>query len=80
MMSGKIRKNRFANGRRGKPNRRREMSHEQEIVGIKAQIAILEELQADCMDGKLWHIYMRMIDDLNQKLDELTRGIGNGNV
>ena len=56
------------------------MNHEQEIVGIKAQIAILEELQADCMDGNLWHIYMRMIDDLNQKLDELTRGIGNGNV
>ena len=80
MMSGKIRKNRFANGRRGKPNGRRTMNHEQEIVGIKAQIAILEELQADCMDGKLWHIYMRMIDDLNQKLDELTRGIGNGNV
>jgi hypothetical protein len=56
------------------------MNHEQEIVGIKAQIAVLEELQADCMDEKLWHIYMRMIDNLNQKLDELTRGIGNGNV
>ena len=56
------------------------MNHKQEIVGIKAQIAVLEELQADCMDEKLWHIYMRMIDDLNQKLDELTRGIGNGNV
>ena len=54
--------------------------HDQEIVGIKAQIAMLEELQADCMDGKFWHIYMRMIDNLNQKLDELTRGIGNGNV
>ena len=51
------------------------MNHEQEIVGIKAQIAILEGLQADCMDGKLSHIYMRMIDELNQKLDELTRGI-----
>ena len=80
MMSGKIRKNLFVNGKRGKPNGRRTTNHEQEIVGIKAQIAILEELQADCMDGKLWHIYMRMIDDLNQKLDELTRGIGNGNV
>lgn len=56
------------------------MNHEQEIVGIKAQITILEELQADCMDGKLWHIYTHMIDNLNQKLDELTRGIGNGNV
>lgn len=56
------------------------MNHEQEIVGIKAQIVVLEELQADCMDEKLWHIYMRMIDNLNQKLDEPTRGIGNGNV
>lgn len=56
------------------------MDHEREIVGIKAQIAVLEELQADCMDEKLWHIYMRMLDDLNQKLDELTRGIENGNV
>lgn len=43
-------------------------------------LELKHKLQADCMDGKLWHIYMRMIDDLNQKLDELTRGIGNGNV
>lgn len=56
------------------------MSYEQEIAGIKTRITMLEELQADCMDGKLWHIYIRMIDDLKQKLDELTRGIGNGNV
>ena len=60
--------------------KRMNRDRDQEIAGIKAQIALLEELQADCMDGKLWHIYMRMIDDLNQKLDELTRGIGNGNV
>lgn len=57
-----------------------DQNHELEIAGIKSQIAVLEELQEDCMDSKLWHIYMRMVDDLNQKLDELTRGIGNGNV
>lgn len=57
-----------------------DQNHELEIAGIKSQIAVLEELQEDCMDSKLWHIYMRMMDDLNQKLDELTRGIGNGNV
>lgn len=57
-----------------------DQNHKIEIAGIKSQIAVLEELQEDCMDSKLWHIYMRMMDDLSQKLDELTRGIGNGNV
>ena len=57
-----------------------DQKHSQEIASTKSYIAVLEEMQADCMDQKLWHIYMKMIDDLNQKLDELTRGISNGNV
>lgn len=50
------------------------MNHDQKIAKLEKQIALLEAVQSRCKDDRIWHIYMKVSDDLNLELDEMTRG------
>lgn len=43
-------------------------------LNSKKQIALLEIVQSRCKDDRIWHIYMKVSNDLNRELDEMTRG------
>lgn len=58
----------------GKRSRRKRMNHDQKIAKLEKQIALLEAVQSRCKDDRIWHIYMKVSDDLNRELDEMTRG------
>lgn len=50
------------------------MNRDQKINRIEEQIVLLETAQSRCKDDRIWHIYMKVLDDLNRELDEMTRG------